>query len=93
MLQGPYVHQGTSMVNPNYMLTMMTKMLNEYKEHETVSTYITRKPYPLHVDEHRFHQSLFSLTSTHSMGQRGQNNILLILSLNAASLPNKVTCY
>lgn len=50
MQQGPYVHLNALMVDPNYMWAMMIKMLNEYKEQETVSTYITRKPYPLHVD-------------------------------------------
>lgn len=28
----------------------MTEMLNEYKKQETVSIYITEKPYPSHVD-------------------------------------------
>lgn len=34
----------------NYMGAMIIEMLNEYKERETTSIYITEKPYPSHVD-------------------------------------------
>lgn len=50
MPQRPYAHPTAPMVDPNYMRAMMTEMLNEYKEHETISTYTTRKPYATHVD-------------------------------------------
>lgn len=42
------------MVDLDYMRTMMTEILNEYKEQETVSTYITGKPYPSYVDTSPF---------------------------------------
>lgn len=38
--------QATPMMDPNYMPAMVIEMLNEYKEQETASTYITEKPYP-----------------------------------------------
>lgn len=50
ILQGPYAHQAPPMMDPNYMQAMMTEMLNEYKEQEIVSTYITGKPYPSHMN-------------------------------------------
>lgn len=50
MSQRPYAPQLPSMMDPNYMWAMMTEMLYEYKEQETVSTYITGKPYPPHVN-------------------------------------------
>lgn len=50
MSKGPYVHPTRPMMDPNYIGVMMTKMLKEYKEQETVNTYTTGKPYPPHVD-------------------------------------------
>ena len=50
MPQGPYLHQASPMMDLNYMRTMITEMLNEYKEQETVSTYIIGKPFPPRVE-------------------------------------------
>lgn len=50
MKKGPYAHPIAPMMDPNYMWVMMTEMLNEYKEQQTMSTYTTGKPYPSHVD-------------------------------------------